>query len=242
MAERKAERLLQELVKRLQAAYGDALRSVLLYGSAVTGEFHKRHSDLNVLCVLRQVGVEELEKSYALAHWWRSRNNPAPLLLAEDEMGRATDAFPIEFLDLAEHHRVLYGDDPVAGLEVAPLYHRAQVEHELRAKLLRLRQRYLGVYRDRRAVVQLMADALPSFATLFRHALVAAGHPAPARKAEVFQAAAEHFQLQEQPFLDILDVRAGRKKPRDLDARRTFEQYLAGVTRMAAAVDGLLVK
>ncbi len=229
-------------MKRLRAAYGDTLRSVLLYGSAATGEFHQSHSDLNVLCILRHVGVEELEKSHDIAHWWRGRKHPTPLLLAEDELCRATDAFPIEFLDLAEHHRVLYGDDLVAGLEAAPLYHRAQVEHELRAKLLRLRQRYLGIHRDRRAVMQLMADALPSFATLFRHALAAAGHPAPARKGEIFQAAAEHFQIPSGPFLDILEVRAGRKKPRELDARGTFKEYLSGVARMTAAVDGLLVK
>lgn len=236
------EKLLQELVKRLQGAYGDTLRSVLLYGSAAAGDFHKDHSDLNVLCVLRRIGVEELEKSHELANWWRSRGNPAPLLLAEDELGRATDAFPIEFRDLAEHHRVLHGENPVEGLEVDPLYHRAQVEHELRAKLLRLRQRYAGVHRDRQAVVQLMADALPSFAALFRHALIAAGQAAPVHKREIFQAVAQHFQLQAQPFLDVLEVREGKKKPKDLDARRTFEGYLAGVAHMAAAVDGLLVK
>ncbi len=235
------EKLLEEMVKRLRAAYGENLRSVLLYGSAARGDFHQSHSDINVMCVLRKVGVEDLEKSFAIAHWWRGRNNPEPLLLAEDELGRATDAFPIEILDLAEHHRVLYGDDPVAGVQVTPLYHRAQVEHELRAKLLRLRQRYAGVYKDRAAVVQLMVDALPSFATLFRHALLVAGHPAPAAKREIFLAAGQTFGFEPSPFLDILEVRAGEKKPRRLDTRRTFEEYLAGVTRMAAAVDGLLV-
>ncbi len=226
----------------MRDAFGDNLRSVILYGSAAGGDFHEGHSDLNVLYVLGRVGLEELEASKPIAEWWRKGKHPSPLIFAQDEIRRSTDAFPIEFLDLAENHRVLHGEDVAANLEIPPLHHRAQVEHELRAKLLKLRQRYALIHHDRKAVVALMVDALSSFAALFRHAVRAAGNPCGLGKAETFAAAARQFQLDARPFLEILEVRAGTRQAKDLDARRTFQSYLDGVARMAAAVDGLLVK
>ncbi len=241
------DKLLSQLVERLLKAYGTDLRSVLLYGSAATGDFHQRHSDLNVLCVLNDLNVDNLEKAEQIANWWRSLGNPAPLLMGEGELERASDAFAIEFLDMREQHRVLHGNDPVAGVTVDPAFHRVQVEHELRAKLLALRQRYLGIYRNKGAVLRLMVDSLPSFAALFRHALIlAAGNGAaspavPVKKRAVLETAAGRFGFDASPFLAILDLREGKTKLRQVEARSTFQGYYAGVIRVCQQVD-LLAK
>ena len=49
---RAMEAKLTELVSRLKAAANENLKAVVLYGSAVTGEFRAGHSDLNVLCIV----------------------------------------------------------------------------------------------------------------------------------------------------------------------------------------------
>lgn len=233
---------LQELVERLRAAYGDGLQSVILYGSAAGGDYVPGSSDMNVMCILREVGVTELETSRPITEWWKKQKQPAPLLLGREELHRACDAFPIEFLDLIERHRILHGEDVIKGMVIEPRYHRAQLENELRAKLLRFRARYAAVAPDAESVVRLMVEALPNFAALFRHVLLVSGQPAPTAKADVFRAAGQQFGFDPQPFLDALDVRQGVRKGRSLDARATFTGYLAGVVRMTAAVDGLLVQ
>ena len=244
------EKLLSQLVERLQRAYGPDLRSVVLYGSAAAGDFHQKYSDLNVLCVLRDLGVESLQKAEQTAHWWRSFGNPAPLLWAEKELATASDAFPIEFLDLREQHRLLHGEELVAGITIDPAFHRVQVEHELRTKLLALRQRYLGIYRDQKMVIKLMVDALPSFVTLFRHALILAGQTAlagaappeaaPTRKRQVLEAAARRFGIDPAPFLAVLEVREGKRKLHSGEAASTFQGYYADVSRVCEQVDSLL--
>ena len=55
------EAKLTELVSRLKAAAEANLKSVVLYGSAVTAEFRAGHSDLNVLCIVDRVAAEDLE-------------------------------------------------------------------------------------------------------------------------------------------------------------------------------------
>ena len=76
------EELLTELVQRLKDAYSKDLVSVLLYGSAAANDHHKKHSDLNVLCMLHQVGLGELRKGEKTMQWWIQPKQPTPLLLS----------------------------------------------------------------------------------------------------------------------------------------------------------------
>jgi len=236
------EKLLAQLVERLLKAYSRDLRAVILYGSAATGDFHEKHSDLNVLCVLRELDVARLEKSEPVANWWRALGNPAPLLLSEGELEHSSDSFAVEFLDIQAEHKLLYGDDLVSRLTVDPAYHRVQVEHELRAKLLTLRHRYLGIYRDHKAVLKLMQDALPSFSTLFRHALILAGERPSLRKREIVQGASERFGFDPAPFLAAVEMRRGELRPGGVDARATFQAYYQGIARVIEAVDAMQQK
>lgn len=50
------------LVEKLKVAVWANLKAVLLYGSAVTGEFQPKFSDLNVLCAFERLDAVELEK------------------------------------------------------------------------------------------------------------------------------------------------------------------------------------
>ena len=133
------EKLLDELVKRLKGAYGQELVSVILFGSAVAGEFHAKFSDLNILCVLKSIDLQELEKAKEAVAWWVKQKQPLPLFLSRAEVNNSQDAFPIEFLDIQHNHRVLHGEDVLAKIEVRTEQHRRQVEHEIRSALVRLR-------------------------------------------------------------------------------------------------------
>src|SRR5262245_61883213 len=129
------ERLLSELVERLERAHRERLISVVLYGSGVEPESRDALSDYNVLCVLQEVTPEALRSSEPAFRWWRQMKNPAPLLLSLEELQSSTDCFPIEFHDILQRHRILYGKDVVESLVVDDSFYRAHLEHELRAKL-----------------------------------------------------------------------------------------------------------
>ncbi|HZS49732.1 MAG TPA: nucleotidyltransferase domain-containing protein [Bryobacterales bacterium] len=233
------EDLLTDLVERLQRAYGGELLSVVLYGSAATSDYHEQHSDLNVLCVLERVGLPELERSGEALRWWTKQGQPTPLLLSAEEVRDSTDVFPIEFLDIKESYRVLYGADLVKDIQVDMSKHRTQLEHELRSRLLRLRKHFLKTQHDDKAVSLLMLESLPTFATLFRHVLLAAGFPAPVKKHDIFQAAAQHLHVGPSPFDALLEVRKGSRKLVAGELRSWFESYLAAITAVSEIVDKL---
>jgi predicted nucleotidyltransferase len=233
------ERVLNQLVERLRSAFKDRLVSVILYGSAAADDHQDRFSDLNIFCVLRQITMRELGESEPIFRWWRSLDNPAPLLMSEAEVRTSTDCFPIEFHDMKERRRVLSGEDVLEGLEIDDAFYRAQVEHELRAKLLRLRQKSAGVLSDRDLLLRLMADSISTFCVLIRHALLLAGEQAGWKKRELIAQAAARFELDAAPLTSLLDLREGAVKPRSLDAVQIFEQYLAELGKVVETVDRL---
>src|SRR5882757_2376633 len=112
------DKLLAQLVERLQKAYGDRLVSVVLYGSAAAGDHQAKFSDYNILCVLSQITPRELGAGEDVFRWWREQCSPAPLLLTEHEVATATDCFAIEFHDIKREHRLLFGKDVITSLTV----------------------------------------------------------------------------------------------------------------------------
>src|SRR5579884_2847236 len=169
-------RNLAELSEKMREALGERLISVLLYGSGASEEdHHETFSDLNVMCVLSALGPRELADTEPVVRWWRELGNPSPLLLTEEEVRTSTDVFAIEFHDMLERRRVLWGADPVAALQVDESFYRAQVEHDLRAKQIRLRQKAAAVLTDREALLRLMLDSVSNFCVLARHAMLLAG-------------------------------------------------------------------
>src|SRR5690348_5996844 len=106
------ETKLEELVNRLKVAAGDNLQSIVLFGSAVAGEFSAEHSDLNILCLLERTGSADLAQLHPAIDWWtEEEGHRVPLLFTFDELCRSGHVFPIEFFDIKRHHRILFGPD-----------------------------------------------------------------------------------------------------------------------------------
>jgi hypothetical protein len=229
---------LDELVERLRKVHQDRLVSVILYGSAAAGDHHEQYSDLNVLCALTEVSPAALGGSEPIFKWWRGQGNPSPLLLSEEEVRTSTDCFPIEFHDMAEHRRVLFGKDVIEGLAIDKVFYRAQIEHELRAKLLRLRQKAAGVLADKTALLRLMIDSVSNFLVLARHALLVSGLPAGSQKREIAQNLSA-IGVDPSPFNTLLDLREQKRKAAEVEPEALFARYLKQIEAVVAHVDRL---
>lgn len=228
---------LNELVERLKAAAGTNLKSVVLYGSAAGGDYHAKHSDLNVIGVVETLDAAALDGLREACIWWAKKGHPAPLWFTHNELHRAADVFAIEFLDMRERRRVVFGADVFAQLDVPMRLHRDQVERELRARLLALRQSYLLASQKQKALAGLMTGSFSTFATLFRHALLALGEQPPRGVREVVSRLGAILGFEPAPFHAILDVREGKREASSLGAEAIFRSYLAGVEHVVDQVD-----
>jgi len=234
------EKQISEFVTRLQQAAGTNLESVILYGSAVTGDYDPEFSNINLLCVLKETSWPKLLALAPAVESWTRQRHPAPLLITGGELERSADVFAIELMDMRAKHRVLFGADVIASLQIPMHLHRTQLEYELREKLILLRQRLLLAANDEKRTWDLIVRSLPAFTTLFRHAIIAQGQPVPATKRESVKTLAASLGFDASPFEHLLDIREHRADPKQFRVQEIAGRYLAAVEQVTAAVDKML--
>lgn len=230
---------LDELVTQLRAAYGDVLRSVVLYGSAVAGEHIAKRSDYNVLVVVDEVPMARLREISAVLRAWRGDGNPPPRTFTSAEWQSSADVFPMEYADLIEHHRVLWGTDPCTDVRVDPDDLRLQVEREALAVLLRLRQGVLLAGVDAAEQIKLLAASLSALMIVFRGVVRLHGRAAPQDYTQLVRAVAEQVGVSPAPFDDVVhEVRGDRRIPKER-AGEVLAAYLQATEAVARHVDAL---
>ena len=231
---------LEEFVKRVREAAGSNIESIILFGSAVSGDFHPGLSNLNLFCVLRDCSFAALQALGPVAKWWDRQKQPPPLCMTHKELERSTDVFTIELLDMQQHHRVLFGEDVVQGLRISMHVHRVQVEYELREKLILLRQQTLLASENNSRLWDLLLHSAPSFGALFRHALIALGDNSQSRRREAAQALAKRVGFDPSALNQVLDVREHKADSKKIDINDLSARYLAAIEKVTAAVDEAL--
>jgi predicted nucleotidyltransferase len=199
---------LAELVKRLKEFAATNLECVILFGSAARGDFREGHSDLNVVCILRSLSVEELGRLAGVVKWWCvEQKEPPPLFFTHEELRQAADVFSIEILDMKHGRRVLHGEDLVAGIEVPMNLHRLQIERDLRTTLLKLRQHYLRAPGNAQELAPVLRKSFSGVLTLLRHTVIAFGEQPPVHAHEIVARAAALTGADTAPLDALLKLR-----------------------------------
>lgn len=228
---------LDELVTQLRSAYGAQLSSVVLYGSAATGEHIPKKSDYNVLLLLGRIEASALAGASAVARAWRDAGNPPPMTMTMDEWRRSADVFPMEYADILERHRLLYGLAPFEGIVVSREHLRLQLEQQIMGKLLQLRQGALLAGTEGKRQLELITASLSTIMVLFRATLRLKGEQPPADNVALAERVATLGGFNAGPFARAVLHQRGEQKIDSNEAGAVLAQYLAGVERLDAYLD-----
>lgn len=232
----------EELVEKLKAALPDRLKSVVLYGSAAAGDHAGKRSDYNILVVLDRLGLAELKALAKPSVAWTKAGNPAPLLFTMDRLKKSADVFPIEMLDIRQTHKILLGEDLISGMDLTQSNLRLELEHELKGKLIQLREGYLTTGGKPKAVVELMVQSLSTFLVLFRAALRLHTDEVPAQKMDVLTELGKYMEFDSSVFDGIREIKTGAVKAGSVDADKMFERYLQTIEMVVDKVDDYIAK
>jgi hypothetical protein len=228
---------LDELVRQLQLAYADALRSVVLFGSAVAGEHRPNKSDYNVLVIVDALPLDRLRAVAAVSRAWAEDGNPPPMTFTTREWKGSGDIFPMEYADILERHRVLFGTLPVDGIRVNPADLRLQVEHQTMGKLLQLRQAIMGAGGDTALQLEVLEKSLSTLMVIFR-GIVRLHGQVPSQDYEALTlSVAERAGFSPEPFVRVIrHARGTEKLPRD-KASVILGEYLTAMERLVTYLD-----
>lgn len=223
----------------LKTTHGRNLASVVLYGSAATGDFVRSQSDYNLLIALHRITPKDLRAAQAPLREWNKMGHPIPVYFTVSELQTAADVFPIEFHQMERARSVLYGADVLTDLNISDKFLRHQTEYELRSKLIQLRRSYIPASARVETLVNLMAESLSSFSAIFRAVLLIHGFEPPQTKREIMAATAKRLNIDGAPFEKILDIRENDadKSLDEMTANQIFSDYMEQIERVIEAID-----
>jgi predicted nucleotidyltransferase len=227
----------EQLVEQLRAAFGTELRSVVLYGSAAVGEHIPKRSDYNVLVIVDALPVERLRAAAAVSAAWGDAGNPAPMTLTTREWRSSSDIFAMEYADILERHKILYGEAPFDGIRVDPHDLRLQLEHEAMGKLLRLRQGVLAAGGDNRRQLELLAASLSTIMVIFRAVIRLEGAAPATDNIALSQAVARYAGFDVSPFERVVRHVRGEQTIAAGEVGSVVAGYLDGMEKLVEHLD-----
>lgn len=233
------EKTLVGFTQELRQLLTEDLLAVVLYGSAAGANFVPDISDLNIAIVVRALRFDVLQKLQPRMRAWRQQGLAMPLLLDQEFLSRARDVFPMEFHDIKEQHRVLWGEDVFRDLDIDPHRLRFQAEHEARGKLLRLRALFLEHADDPPRLRALMVDSIKTFFILMRNVIRLHGRGQVLTYNEVLKQFEQHCQLTFPRFRQLLAIRAGLQTWSTESAVDCFRDYVMEVQKLVEVIDRL---
>jgi predicted nucleotidyltransferase len=232
-----ANMTLEQLVEQLRAAYGTDLESVVLYGSAAAGEHIPKRSDYNVLVLVDSLSMQKLRAAAAVAQAWAEAGNPAPMTLTTREWRGSSDIFAMEYADILERHKILYGESPFDGMQVDLADLRLQLEHEAMGKLLRLRQGVLAAGGDGRRQLELLTASLSTIMVIFRAVVRLHAATPPTDNLTLSKAVAEYAGFEPAPFERVIRHVRGEQKVAADDAGTVLGGYIGGMEKLVEHLD-----
>jgi len=234
-----AKLTVEQFAQQVAGALGDRLEALLLYGSAARGTHVPDRSDLNTLLICDAVDEELFARLEQPVREWVRGGHPAPLILTEREWRTSADAFPIEYEDMRDAHRLLAGRDPWQGITVQREHVRRQLEHELMGKLVRLRQAYAALRGDPKQLAQVLVRSAAGFFTMLRAALRLAGKQPPAPPDTLVREAGAVIGFSPDGLAPLVGHALGARQLKLASGDPLPAAYLAAVARTAEFVNGI---
>ena len=232
----KLTRIIEEFIRELETIYKNDLVSVILYGSGASGEFMDKHSNLNLLVILKDTGLDKLTRGVNLIN--KSKFGVIqPLFFSKNYIDSSTDVFPIEFLDMQENYNVLKGEDVLKDIVIDTKNLRFQCEHELKAKLINLRQSYLKMNQNKALLKHILLKFFTSIIHILRNVIRIKGRTPDYAKQNLIKQIAEDFPINIDTWDMILRLKNKEVTPDNEKVKQLFISFTGDLEKIVDIVD-----
>jgi hypothetical protein len=230
-------KLLKSYVNDVAKMYGTELEGIVLYGSAVRGEFMPGRSNLNVLLVMSSYDLGVLKKYDGIHKRWSKEQVVVPLFLTAADLQSSSSVFPLEYQDIHECRRLLWGQDPFVGLKIDDRYLAVEVVQALRGNLFRLRQRLVEGRSTEEAITILLALSITGLLPVLRGVQRLLNRPVLAHGEPLLNDLESQLEVDLAGLRDAWLLKRGQISPGQKEIPRLMDRYIEGLTRLVAAAE-----
>jgi hypothetical protein len=228
-----------EITDDFKKVFESDLISLILYGSAASGNYIPGKSDLNFLVILSEGGIDNLDKAIGTVTRWRKRQAAIPLFMTKAEIVSSLDSYPIEFLTMKKHYKLVYGEDVLGGLSFEPSHLRLQFERELRGKILHLRRGLLETEGQAKRLRELIKASFTAFISIFKALLYLKGIDIPQSRRDIIRTIAGRYSIDPDVFLKCADIKEDVDSIAAAEVKNLFMSYLKEIEKLSKLVDSM---
>ncbi|MBS1876744.1 MAG: hypothetical protein JSU00_26255 [Acidobacteria bacterium] len=232
---------LGDFIQQLVGFYRDDLKSITVFGSAISGGYSESRSDLNLLVIYSDLNIADLESVAKLAQRWFRKRRFAPRFVSEQNFSRSARFFQIDLLEMREAHVTVFGPDPLAAVELCRADLHWQLSHEVKRMRMRLKQQYWRAAGDSGALRTILVRRFSSLAHLMQALLFLERGTVVLAMADIVAAAVDAWSLDREFCERMLALKQGRWKPRGEELTAAFGQLMEAVRRIDDESDRVAV-
>jgi hypothetical protein len=160
------------------------------------------------------------------------QNKELPLLFTKEELMQGVDVFPVEFLNIKLHYKILYGEDILKDIKISKENLRHQLEFEFRSKLIHLRSEYL-LFKERE-LESLILSTVPALAPI----MGGLGYLKDLQHGdtrEMFDVVSRGYGIDVSVLKEIHDIRQGKAK-----FKKDKEQYIKELINVLSGIGKII--
>ncbi|MFQ6048591.1 MAG: hypothetical protein ACE5K7_04435 [Phycisphaerae bacterium] len=174
---------------------GENLRSLVIFGLAVTDQFDPKKMRIQSVAVLERMDLGMLNVLRMRGIKLGKQGLQAPLIMTPQYIDASRDVFPIELLEIQQLHVLVYGTDLFADLQFGRADMRLQCERELKRGLIQLRQGLLAAATRDKVLTEVALAAAEHAVRVLRAILWLKQRACPAGPAETVDAAESALEM-----------------------------------------------
>jgi len=237
----KIKDIILKYMSEIEKIFGDNLVSVILFGSAVRGDFVKGKSDINLLIVRKKRNSNEMLKLHKIYKKLKRRINLAvPLLLTENEIKRSTDVFPMEYRDIKDFHIVLKGKDVFKNLKIEDRFLRLELESQIKGKLILLRESFIQSLNNKRILKNILLNSVPAITVILRNVFILNKKPVPQDIESLINSAEKLTKIKFNAFREIIELKKDINKR--IDIIQIYSDYIAEIEKLSDYIDKFKIR
>ena len=223
-------------VKNLYEIFSENLKSVFIYGSTLR---YEQKDNVNLMIILDRLSGEDLRKCSKVTKKWVCGGNAMPVFITYDEWKCSADTYPMEYSDIIDFHKIIFGKDYISQILISKEDLRLQCEREIKALLMHLRSFYLANADSKIRLREAFCPCVKTFMTVFRAILRLNGTLSLNDDKNVIKCASKICGFSQDVFIALLENKTGEAKIKRKETYKTLDNLISELEILLCYVNSI---
>lgn len=184
----------QRYATRIRSLAGAQARALTLFGSVAAGAFDPKSHTARSVLIVEDIDLEMLRRLAKEGPKFGKVRIAAPLIMTPGYIATSLNTFPLEFLEIQQHHICVFGSDYFEGILLSESDVRHECERELKTILLGMRQALLATTGRDKLLTEIQFDVTERVVRTLRGLLWLHGEKDPKPAWATVEAAESQFK------------------------------------------------